>query len=423
MPKKRKSSVSGASPEIIVAGHICLDLTPSFASEGKRDYKDLIAPGKLVNVGPCIISTGGPVSNTGLALAILGQSVGLMGKTGNDTFGTILRNKMSEWGLDGSILKIDGEQTSYTIVVVPPGIDRTFLHNPGANNSYSSNDVAFKSLEKVKLFHFGYPPLMKTMFKDGGKELIDLFKKAKKAGATTSLDMSLPDPDSESGQVDWKSVLKKLLPYVDLFLPSGEEVMFFLDKGRFFEKRKLAKEKGRDVLDFYTGEDLSFLSGKLIEMGAGLTTLKIGHRGMYLRTSGMERLNQFGRAKTGCGSNKARTSDAATSSWVNRELWEPAFKVEKLVSATGSGDSSIAGLLSSFMRGESVEQALKFATAAGAQNVQVADAVSGIKDFAETRRMIPKWKKDETTAAQQTDIGWNWHSQGRIWTGPNDRKN
>ena len=52
--------------KVMVAGHICLDITPQipFALKGKFD--EILVPGKLVNVDNAVISTGGAVSNTGL---------------------------------------------------------------------------------------------------------------------------------------------------------------------------------------------------------------------------------------------------------------------------------------------------------------------------------------------------------------------
>lgn len=48
-----------------------------------------------------------------------------------------------------------------------------------------------------------------------------------------SLDMSLPDPDSESGGVDWGSWLARVLPHVDLFAPNLEEILFMLDRPHY----------------------------------------------------------------------------------------------------------------------------------------------------------------------------------------------
>ena len=53
--------------DITVAGHICLDIIPQIPDTGIREISELFKPGKLINVTAAKISTGGPVSNTGIA--------------------------------------------------------------------------------------------------------------------------------------------------------------------------------------------------------------------------------------------------------------------------------------------------------------------------------------------------------------------
>src|SRR5450756_407654 len=65
----------------VVAGHICLDIIPEI------DHPFELTPGRLFEVGPPILGTGGAVSNTGVALHILGVPTTLMGKIGDDAFG------------------------------------------------------------------------------------------------------------------------------------------------------------------------------------------------------------------------------------------------------------------------------------------------------------------------------------------------
>src|SRR5208283_199005 len=92
--------------EIVVAGHICLDLIPKIPATGAAKLSEIVAPGKLVNIGECIFSTGGPVSNTGLALAKLGQKVTLMGKVGDDPFGHMVVERMRQAGCGDGILVV-----------------------------------------------------------------------------------------------------------------------------------------------------------------------------------------------------------------------------------------------------------------------------------------------------------------------------
>ena len=51
--------------KIIVAGHICLDITPVFSPEKAQPLSSVLIPGKLVQMKDVNISTGGAVANTG----------------------------------------------------------------------------------------------------------------------------------------------------------------------------------------------------------------------------------------------------------------------------------------------------------------------------------------------------------------------
>lgn len=78
--------------KIVVAGHVSLDMTPSFPVSNSQpsSLHDFIKPEKLVNVGPVSVSAGGCVSNTGGALHFFGSDVTLLCKIGGDVFGGIL---------------------------------------------------------------------------------------------------------------------------------------------------------------------------------------------------------------------------------------------------------------------------------------------------------------------------------------------
>ena len=68
------------SKKVIVAGHICIDITPVFQGKSVSNVGDILKPGKLIQMGKAEVSTGGAVANTGLGMKILGADVTLMGK-------------------------------------------------------------------------------------------------------------------------------------------------------------------------------------------------------------------------------------------------------------------------------------------------------------------------------------------------------
>ena len=58
--------------KVIVAGHICLDVTPVFPDRKVTDVSEILQPGKLIEMREADVHTGGAVANTGLGMKILG---------------------------------------------------------------------------------------------------------------------------------------------------------------------------------------------------------------------------------------------------------------------------------------------------------------------------------------------------------------
>ena len=161
--------------KIISAGHICLDMTPVFPTGHSYDrLGDLLVPGKLIRMDAASVHTGGSVANTGLALKLLGNDVTLLGKVGKDAFGRIVEGILAGYGAGGLIVD-EHSSTSYSVVLAIPGMDRIFLHNPGANDTFTASDIPEEALEDAALFHFGYPTLMRQMYEGNGTELLKMF--------------------------------------------------------------------------------------------------------------------------------------------------------------------------------------------------------------------------------------------------------
>ena len=91
---------------------------------------------------------------------------------------------------------------------------------------------------------------------------------------TTSLDMALPDPSSVAGQADWGTILKATLPYVDIFLPSIEEILYMLRRDIYNDLYR--KMGSPNFLPLIKPDLLADLSGELIELGVKICQPKIG---------------------------------------------------------------------------------------------------------------------------------------------------
>ncbi len=389
--------MSDESYSVVVGGHICLDIIPNLPGR----LETMFVPGRLSEIGPMTFSTGGPVSNTGLALQKLGVNTRLMGKVGDDVLGQAVKQIANTFGphLVEGMITDPAIQTSYTIIVNPAGADRILWHHPGANDTFKAGDVRYELLEGARLFHFGYPPLMKLMYRQDGAELVEIFRRAKATGVTTSLDMALPDPHSAAGQAHWPAILSAALPYVDIFMPSLEEIVYMLHPHTYAD---LCRQAGSlNFLPLVTPEFLSKIGQELLALGVKIVGLKLGERGLYLRTAGQSALAQLGRG---------RPTDLAA--WAGQELWAPCFKVE-VAGTAGSGDATIAGFLAALVRDLPLKTAALCAVAVGACNVEAPDTLSGLRPWAETmQRLEQGWPQGSLSL---TSPGWDFEESTGLW--------
>ncbi len=396
---RNHQQVSPYAPTVVVAGHVCLDVIPRFPSAGHFDLR----PSHLVEVGPAIFSGGGVVSNTGLALHRLGVATRLDGKVGRDAFGRILTEIIAGHGVElARGLHADPQaSTSYTIIISPPGVDRSFLHCAGANDLFGPEDIDWATVAEAKLFHFGYPPLMRRMYADGGEALVEIFRRARATGATTSLDTTLPDPQSASGQADWPAILAAALPYVDLFLPSIEELLLMLRRDTY---TALCQEAaGGSLLPLVTPELLHDLGTQLLALGVRIVVLKLGNRGLYLRTGFQADLEAMGRG-----------APLDARQWADKELWAPCFAVD-VAGTTGAGDTTIAGFLAGLLRGMPPEEAITAAVAVGACCCEAADALSGVRSWEATlARVAVGWPRGHVVVDAP---GWRFDPEKQLWVG------
>ena len=372
----------GTVKRAICAGHVCLDITPSIPDTGARRIEDWLRPGKLVDIGAAVVSPGGSVTNTGLCMKKLGVDVSLMGKVGNDALGGLLASLFAQYGVEDSLIHQDGVTTSYTVILAIPGLDRVFLHHSGANHAFFAGDIPWDEAEGAALVHFGYPTVMRSMYENDGEELLTLMRRVHEAGAATSLDMSAIDPDSEAGRVDWKRLLMRVLPHVDFFEPSIEELCFMLDPETLAGWQRRAA--GGDVCEVLRlQEDIVPLAERCMDLGPKVLLLKCGALGLYFQSAGTDTLR-------GIPPRLGLDADV----WGCRSFFEASYIPDCVVSGTGAGDTSIGAFLTGVLNGNAPEWAVKLAAAAGACCVSRADSLSGIPSLPELEARIRNgWKK------------------------------
>ena len=369
--------------KVVAAGHACLDITPVFPrSGGCRRIGDVLVPGRLIQMEGVSISSGGAVSNTGLAMRLLGAEVCLMAKTGMDEFGKILADIYRKYGAADGIIAVQGERTSYSAVIAVPGTDRIFLHDPGCNDTFTFADIDQKKLEDAVLFHFGYPPIMKKMYERGGEELEIMMKYMKEHGIATSMDMAAVDADSEAGRADWEAILERVLPYVDFFVPSVEELCFMLDRPRYESWQKRAD--GGDPVEFLDSEtDVRPLAERCIALGAKMVLIKCGAPGLYYKTADAGQLGDL-----------AAITGIDPVNWGAKEGFERSYVPDQVLSGTGAGDTTIAAFLCAMLEGYPFLRCIQMAAAQGASCVASYGALDGICSLEELNTRIERgWAK------------------------------
>lgn len=367
--------------KIAVAGYICLDMTPTFPDTGQHHtVSEILTPGKLIQVGRPEVAVGGCVSNTGLALNYFGAETTLIAKLGKDSFGHLILEQFKDHSADTSGFIIsEGYTTSYTFALAIPGNDRIFLADPGANDGFSTDDIDFECLRSSELFHFGYPTLMRRFYENKGSECVSLFKKVKSMGLITSMDIAMTDPDSRSGMTNWTDIFKKVLPYVDIFTPSFEELCFLIDRPKYERIKKRSKHDDM-CMHLSLDKDIIPLAEKVLAMGCRAVLLKCGAPGMFLATSTAGKMKKI--------------SPLFSDEWGDLSIFEESYIPDRICSGTGAGDTSIAAFLYSLLSGRSPQQCLHNAAGTGAMNLTAYDSLSGILPIEKLEEKIAAgWKK------------------------------
>ena len=380
--------------DIVIAGHICLDIIPDWRIGSIKT----IIPGHILEMSGLKLSAGGAVANTGIALKKLGINTALLGKVGADAFGKVILEilKKEDKTLAENMIISGNEVSSYTIVLNPPDTDRIFLHYPGPNHTFTANDIPYEKIKSSRIFHFGYPPLMQKFYENDGKELVKMFQRIREMKIITSLDMAMPDPESPAGKLNWRKLLKNVLPLVDIFMPSIDELLYMLNPEKFY--KILEKKERFDIVL------LNQLAGQLIDYGTKVVAIKLGDQGLYLRTHQIEKSNL---------SYIIKHQD-----WDYRQLLSPCFATE-VKGTTGTGDATIAGFLAQFLEGGEPEKCITLATAVGAYCVEEIDATDGIRPLPEIiKRVTSGWERLSLSIPIDH---WKYDYQYKIWKGPEDQ--
>ena len=286
-----------------------------------------IGGGKLFACDPIELTTGGIVSNSGIALAKLGRKPAAFSYVGRDQWAEIIRSRYQQEGLDAShLLTHPTGATSTTAVLIDPSGERSFAHCVGAPRQM---DKAM-FLDNLDLFAqsrmmlLGYYSLMPRLEAD----LAEIMAAIREVGCQTALDAA-----GEGGTLD---PLDKVLPHLDVYVPSRAEAT-----------NQTGETEPEKIIDRYR------------DCGApGVLGVKLGADGALLSPRAGEYVSIA-----------------------------PATPPGEILDTTGAGDCFYAGLLAGLLAGFEVEAAGKLAAATGACCITGLGATAGLRDWQATSEL------------------------------------
>jgi len=118
---------------IVVVGSINIDLV---AKAERIPVTGKTVPGNEFQTHP-----GGKGANQAVAVARLGYPVSMIGRIGDDAFGTELRKHLQDAGIDVSAVRTTEGSSGVAVIIVSPSGDNIIVPTPGANAALSPTDI------------------------------------------------------------------------------------------------------------------------------------------------------------------------------------------------------------------------------------------------------------------------------------------
>ena len=166
--------------DVIALGELLIDFTMNGQSEQGNNMFEACPGG-----APC---------NVLALLNKMGKKTAFIGKVGKDQFGALLRDTITEAGIDASNLMVDENvNTTLAFVHTFPDGDRefSFYRNPGADMMLTADEVNPEVVKDTKVFHFGTLSMTHEGVREATKKAVET---AKANGCLVSFDPNLRPP-------------------------------------------------------------------------------------------------------------------------------------------------------------------------------------------------------------------------------------
>ena len=206
--------------DVAALGELLIDFTENGLSEQGNP---------LLEANP-----GGAPCNVLSMLQRLGKKTVFIGKVGNDGFGNLLENAITEQGISAEGLKKDDQvHTTLALVLKLENGDRdfAFYRKPGADVNISPDEIDEDLIKSARLFHFGSLSLTDEPARSATHKAIQT---AEDAGLIISFDPNLREPlwdtlEEAHEQIDWG------MKYAQVLKISDNEIQWFTGKEDFDE--------------------------------------------------------------------------------------------------------------------------------------------------------------------------------------------
>ncbi len=301
--------------DVLVVGELNVDLILNKIDSFPEMGKEKLAQEMTLTLGSSSAIFASNISS-------LGAKVSFVGKIGKDSFGDLVLDSLKKKNVNTDFIISDEKSKTGATIVLNYDEDRAMVTHPGAMEELTIDDITSERLSSAKHLHVSSIFLQPKI----KENILDLLVKAKKAGLTTSLDPQW-DPNEK-----WDIDLRKLLPFIDVFLPNETEITH-LTKEPDVEKAL-----------------------KLLAPFANLIVVKMGSKGSALLRNG------------------------------NISI-QPAFLNEDVADAIGAGDSFDAGFISKFVKGESAIECQRFGNLCGALNTTAAGGTGAFSDYEKMKKI------------------------------------
>ena len=202
---------------------------------------------------------GGAPCNVLAMLRKLGKSCAFVGKVGNDMFGKLLKEVITDAGINADALVMDDKiPTTLAFVQTFANGDRdfSFYRKPGADMMLTADELPLDTIANARIFHFG----TLSMTHEGVRKATEkAVAAAKEGGALISFDPNLRPPLWEDLE-DAKEAIAWGLAQCDILKIADNELEFMTGETDFCKGAAILHQKYPNIkiLNVTAGADGSY---------------------------------------------------------------------------------------------------------------------------------------------------------------------